>query len=81
MTKEKGDSLARSQNIPFLETSAKTNYNIDEAFEKLARLILKKVGVFYCFFCFLFLFCCCIVVSKCLHRVCGKLTFTLRYKI
>ena len=42
--KEKGESLADSQNVPFLETSAKTNYNIDEAFEKLARLILKKVS-------------------------------------
>lgn len=41
--KEKGDSLAQSQNVPFLETSAKTNYNIEEAFEKLARHILKKV--------------------------------------
>ena len=41
--KEKGEALANSQNVPFLETSAKTNYNIDEAFEKLARLILKKV--------------------------------------
>ena len=42
--KEKGEALARSQGIPFLETSGKTNYNIDEAFEKLARLILKKVS-------------------------------------
>lgn len=42
--KERGESLARSQNVHFLETSAKTNYNIDEAFEKLARLILKKVS-------------------------------------
>jgi len=47
VSKEKGETLARSQNIPFLETSAKTNYNIDEAFEKLARLILKKVSL-YC---------------------------------
>lgn len=45
VAKEKGDGLARSQNIPFLETSAKTNYNIEEAFEKLARLILKKVSM------------------------------------
>lgn len=42
--KDKGEALARSQNVLFLETSAKTNYNIDEAFEKLARLILKKVS-------------------------------------
>ena len=44
VSKEKGESLAQSQKIPFLETSAKTNYNIDESFEKLAQLILKKVN-------------------------------------
>ena len=27
---ERGEQLARSQGIPFLETSAKTNHNIDE---------------------------------------------------
>ncbi len=41
--KERGEQLASQQNIPFLETSAKTNSNIDETFETLARLILKKV--------------------------------------
>ena len=41
--KERGEQLGQQQNIPFLETSAKTNNNIDEAFETLARLILKKV--------------------------------------
>lgn len=41
--KEKGVALAHNQGISFLETSAKTNYNIDEAFETLARQILKKV--------------------------------------
>ncbi len=41
--KERGEELAKSQGIAFLETSAKTNHNIDEAFETLARLILKKV--------------------------------------
>jgi Ras-related protein Rab-10 len=40
--KERGEQLGQQQNIPFLETSAKTNTNIDEAFESLARLILKK---------------------------------------
>ena len=38
------EQLGQQQNIPFLETSAKTNANIDEAFETLARLILKKVN-------------------------------------
>ena len=42
--KERGEQLGQQQNIPFLETSAKTNANIDEAFETLARLILKKVN-------------------------------------
>lgn len=41
--KERGEQLGQQQGIPFLETSAKTNTNIDEAFESLARLILKKV--------------------------------------
>ena len=27
---ERGEQLARSQGIPFMETSAKTNHNIDE---------------------------------------------------
>lgn len=44
VSRERGDQLATQQNIPFLETSAKTNMNIDETFEKLARLILKKVS-------------------------------------
>ena len=48
VSKEKGDTLAQSQNVPFLETSAKTNYNIDEAFEMLAKLILKKVSYVLC---------------------------------
>ena len=28
--RDRGEELARSQGIPFLETSAKTNHNIDE---------------------------------------------------
>jgi len=41
--KDRGAALAHNQNISFLETSAKTNYNIDETFETLAKQILKKV--------------------------------------
>lgn len=41
--KDRGAALAHNQAIPFLETSAKTNYNIDEAFEMLAKQILRKV--------------------------------------
>ena len=38
-----GQRLADSQGIPFLETSAKSNVNIDEAFMTMAKLILEKV--------------------------------------
>ena len=41
--KDRGAALAHNQSIPFLETSAKTNFNIDETFETLAKQILKKV--------------------------------------
>lgn len=37
-----GQRLADSQGIPFLETSAKSNVNIDEAFMTMAKLILEK---------------------------------------
>ena len=30
VSRERGEEFARSQGIPFLETSAKTNHNIDE---------------------------------------------------
>ena len=30
VSKERGEKFARSQGIPFMETSAKTNHNIDE---------------------------------------------------
>ena len=32
---EGGEQLARSQGIPFMETSAKTNHNIDEVRDHL----------------------------------------------
>ena len=44
--KDRGAALAHNQNISFLETSAKTNYNIDETFETLAKQILKKVCMY-----------------------------------
>lgn len=43
VSKEKGEELATQLGIPFLEISAMTNLNIDETFETVARLILKKV--------------------------------------
>ncbi|XP_064382537.1 ras-related protein Rab-10-like [Halichondria panicea] len=42
VSKERGAALAHNQNIPFLETSAKTNLNVEEVFETLAKQILKK---------------------------------------
>jgi Ras-related protein Rab-10 len=38
----RGEALAREHAIPFLETSAKNNINIEKAFFEMTRLILKK---------------------------------------
>jgi Ras-related protein Rab-10 len=38
----RGEALAREHTIPFLETSAKNNVNVEKAFFEMARLILKK---------------------------------------
>ena len=45
ITRTRGDALAREHGIPFLETSAKNNVNIEKAFFEMARLILKKTPV------------------------------------
>ena len=37
--------IAREHGIPFLETSAKTNINVEKAFMDLAQAILDKVSV------------------------------------
>ena len=37
--------IAREHAIPFLETSAKTNINVEKAFMDIAQAILNKVGV------------------------------------
>jgi Ras-related protein Rab-10 len=42
ITRARGESLAREHGIPFLETSAKNNINVEKAFFEMARLILKK---------------------------------------
>ncbi|CAF3930740.1 unnamed protein product [Adineta steineri] len=42
ITRSRGEALAREHSIPFLETSAKNNVNIEKAFFEMARLILKK---------------------------------------
>jgi len=40
--KEKGEAIAREHGIRFLETSAKANINIEQAFLELAEAILNK---------------------------------------
>ena len=40
--KESGEAVANANDALFLETSAKANINIEEAFEQLAERILQK---------------------------------------
>lgn len=40
--KERGEAIAKENGIRFLETSAKTNINIDKAFIELSESILDK---------------------------------------
>ena len=40
---EEGQKFARENNLIFLEASAKTNSNVEEAFESTARNIYNKV--------------------------------------
>ena len=42
ITRARGEALAREHGIPFLETSAKSNINVEKAFFEMARLVLKK---------------------------------------
>ena len=37
--------IAREHGIPFLETSAKSNINVEQAFMDLAQAILNKVCI------------------------------------
>ena len=43
ITRMNGEALAREHAIPFNETSAKNNINIEKAFFDMARLILNKI--------------------------------------
>jgi len=43
--KERGETIARENGVRFLETSAKTNVNIERAFMELSESILDKVSV------------------------------------
>ena len=40
--KERGEAIAHENGVPFLETSAKNNLNIEKAFHDLAKAILEK---------------------------------------
>jgi hypothetical protein len=42
---EEGEALAASLGMSFLETSAKTGANVDEAFAALARLVRARPAV------------------------------------
>ncbi|XP_053393908.1 ras-related protein Rab-10-like [Mercenaria mercenaria] len=42
VSKDRGDAIAREHGIPFLETSAKANINVEKAFMDLAQAILNK---------------------------------------
>jgi len=42
VTQEMGKSKSQSWSIPFIETSAKTNLNVHEVFDSLARQMLEK---------------------------------------
>jgi Ras-related protein Rab-8A len=43
ITKEQGEKLAAEHGVPFMETSAKANINVEEAFTQIARAIKKKM--------------------------------------
>ena len=40
--RERGEAVARENGVPFLETSAKTNVNVERAFADLSEAILDK---------------------------------------
>lgn len=42
ISKERGETIARENSVKFLETSAKTNVNIERAFTELSESILDK---------------------------------------
>lgn len=53
---EQGEEIAQRYKVPFLETSAKDNFNIDEAFNRMTKLLLEKVrSPFIDYFCYNFL--------------------------
>jgi len=43
ITREQGADLAKHYGMPFIETSAKTAYNVDEVFDRLTKDIHEKL--------------------------------------
>ena len=43
VSKEEGEELAKHYNIPYLETSAKSNICVEESFTTMARQIKKNL--------------------------------------
>ena len=46
MTAEEGQAFATQQGLLFIETSARQNYNVDVAFQRIIQEIYKKVSSF-----------------------------------
>lgn len=44
VTKEKGEEMGANYSLNYIETSAKNDYNVYEAFVNLTKEILKKKG-------------------------------------
>ena len=43
MTYEEGEKLAKDHNLLFLETSAKSSYNVEESFNYSAQMIVTNM--------------------------------------
>ena len=48
--KERGEQIAIHHAVPFMETSAKLNLNVTEAFREISLRILEKVRIFEIYF-------------------------------
>lgn len=50
VSRERGEKIASDHGISFMETSAKADINIDNAFRELAEAILCKVFFYFTFY-------------------------------
>ena len=50
VAKERGEQIAIHHAVPFMETSAKLNLNVTEAFREISLRILEKVSIFKIYF-------------------------------